>query len=89
MPNWLWRSIAAVSGTVALMALLQWASCTFWVLPRSSALQGQPAGQAHGAPALALGCDDPGTKATAALMALLTTLISLSRQADDRRPDGH
>lgn len=84
MPVWLWRSISAVSGTVALMAVLQWASCTFWIIPKLGPIQTPTAGQQRSTPGLMSGCDDPGGKSVAALMALLTTLISLSRQADDR-----
>lgn len=84
MPNWLWRSIAVVSGTVALVAVMQWASCVFWVLPRLGPLQPPASSQPRNPSAMVAGCDDPGGKSIAALMALLTTLISLSRQADER-----
>jgi hypothetical protein len=81
MPSWLWRSIVAVAGLIALLAVLQWASCTFYVLPRWPVLtQANRAGEA-GAPGPL--CEDAGTRSQAALMALLTTLISLSRQAKE------
>jgi hypothetical protein len=86
MPNWLWRSIASVSATIAALAILQWGACTFWVVPKfwniqtSSALNAK---EKTSQPTQS-GCEDASGRSVAALMALLTTLISLSRQAKDR-----
>jgi hypothetical protein len=86
MPVWLWRSIVGVSGTVALMAMLQWASCTFYVMPMTwpwyAKYRGTAVAEKISLPPV--GCEDIGARSIAALMGLLTTLISLSRQAEDR-----
>jgi len=85
MPTWLWRSIVSVSGTIAVLALLQWSACTFWVVPKFWGLQAtsaQTAKEKTSQPTQS-GCEDAGGRSVAALMALLTTLISLSRQAKE------
>jgi len=81
MPTWLWRSIVAVAGLLALLAVLQWASCTFYVLPRWPALA--HASRSESAAGTGPLCEDAAGRSQAALMALLTTLISLSRQAKE------
>ena len=78
MPSWLWRSIVGVSAAVALLAILQWASCTFSLRPHL-----QPPLAPESAEGRWAGCADSSNRSIAALMALLTTLISLSRQARD------
>jgi hypothetical protein len=86
MPTWLWRSIAAVSGAVALLAVLQWGACTFYVMPKIwpwyARYKGTEVAEQVQLPPI--GCEDSSNRSVSALMALLTTLISLSRQADDR-----
>lgn len=84
MPNWLWKSIIALSAVIALVTTLQWASCRFYVLPsvwpwyaRQSSTE-QPESTDPGL----LGCTDADSKSIAVLMGLLTTLISLSRNAE-------
>jgi hypothetical protein len=77
VPNWLWRSIVGVAAAVALLAMLQWGSCTFYVRPHVL-----PPATENGEGRLT-GCEDSSGRSIAALMALLTTLISLSRQAKD------
>lgn len=86
MPRWLWRSIVGVSATTALLVILQWASCTFYVMPKIWPWYAQYKGTAVGEKIQMppVGCEDASGRSVAALMALLTTLISLSRQADDR-----
>ena len=86
MPAWLWRSIAGVSGTIALLAVVQWGACTFYVMPKIWPWSAQYKGTAttENIQMPPVGCEDASGRSIAALMALLTTLISLSRQADDR-----
>lgn len=81
MPSWLWRTIVAVAALLALLAALQWASCTFYVLPRWPALTQVRRADASAGPGGL--CEDAAGRSQAALMALLTTLISLSRQAKE------
>jgi hypothetical protein len=86
MPKWLWRSIVGVSATTALLVILQWTACTFYVLPKVwpwyARYKGTDVAEQVRMPQV--GCEDASGRSVAALMALLTTLISLSRQADDR-----
>lgn len=86
MPTWLWRSIAGVSATIALLAMVQWGACTFYVMPKIwpwyARYKGTDVAEKVTLPPV--GCEDASGRSIAALMALLTTLISLSRQADDR-----
>lgn len=86
MPLWLWRSIVGVASTTALLVIMQWAACTFYVMPKIwpwyAKYRGTP--QAEKIQMPPVGCEDASGRSVAALMALLTTLISLSRQADDR-----
>ena len=85
MPTWLWRSIVGVSGTIALLSVLQWGSCTFYVMPKIwpwyARYRGTEIGKEVQMPQI--GCEDASGRSVASLMALLTTLISLSRQARD------
>lgn len=86
MPVWLWRSIVGVASTTALLVILQWGACTFYVMPKVwpwyAKYKGTAVAERIEMPAI--GCEDASGRSVAALMALLTTLISLSRQADDR-----
>lgn len=86
MPTWLWRSIVGVSATTCALAILQWGACTFYVMPKVwpwyAKYKGSELSEKVVLPPV--GCEDASGRSVAALMALLTTLISLSRQADDR-----
>ena len=84
MPNWLWRSIVGTAGTISIVAILQWGSCRFYVLPQVWPWYARYVGTEQGSkidPA-PLGCNDVDTRTIAVLMGVLTTLISLSRKAD-------
>ena len=86
MPNWLWRTICGVVGTIALMAIAQWANCAFIVAPRAWPLYEKHAGteKAEKLTPRPAECREAETSSVAVLMALLTTLISLSRGMDER-----
>lgn len=85
MPVWLWRSIVGVASTTALLVIMQWAACMFYVMPKVWPWYAKYKGTTTEEIQMpSLGCDDASGRSVAALMALLTTLISLSRQADDR-----
>jgi hypothetical protein len=83
MPKWLWQSIIGLSVFIALITGGQWLACRFYVLPmvwtefvnkaevNKSKLEMSP-----------VGCIDADSRAITVLMGLLTTLISLSRNAD-------
>ena len=84
MPNWLWRSIVATAAGIAMLAVGQWASCRFYVLPAvwpiyansqltkdGKSLDPQP-----------MGCNDVDARTITVMMGVLTTLISLSRKAE-------
>ena len=87
MPTWLWRTICSVVATIALMAVSQWANCAFIVAPRAWPLYERHAGTQNGEKVTARppACRESETSSIAVLMALLTTLISLSRGMDERR----
>lgn len=84
MPNWLWRSIVAISGTIAVVAVLQWGSCRFLVLPQIWPWYAKQLGTPDGAKIdpSPMGCTDADTRTVTVLMGVLTTLISLSRNAE-------
>ena len=86
MPVWLWRTICSVVATIALMAVAQWANCAFIVAPRAWPLYERHAGtqQSDKVTARPPACRESETSSVAVLMALLTTLISLSRGMDER-----
>jgi hypothetical protein len=86
MPTWLWRSVLAVTATTALLAVAQWGSCTFYVMPKVWPWYAQYKGTDVGEriDPRPMGCDDIGGRSVATLMGLLTTLISLSRRSDER-----
>ena len=84
MPNWLWRSIVGISGAIALVAMLQWGACRFYVLPKVwpalvDSLKPPNGAKLDPAP---MGCNDADARTITVLMGVLTTLISLSRKAD-------
>lgn len=85
MPKWLWRSVVGVTVVTALLAVAQWSSCTFFVMPKVfpwyAKYKGTDVGeQIDPRP---MGCEDVGPRSVATLMGLLTTLISLSRRSDE------
>jgi len=84
MPTWLWRSIVGISASIAMISALQWASCRFYVLPRIWPWYAQYVGTKDGTKIdlTPIGCNDVDARTMAAMMAVLTTLISLSRKAD-------
>lgn len=89
MPNWLWRSIIGVSTAVSILAVGQWASCRFYVLPQLIAISGNnpsegslQSSRAGEAGPGELGCGDVDSRAVGVLMGVLTTLISLSTKTD-------
>lgn len=88
MPNWLWRTICGVVAAIGLLAVAQWANCAFIAAPRAWPLYERHAGTAEGKEigARPPACAESETKAITVLMALLTTLISLSRGMDDKKP---
>ena len=84
MPNWLWRSVVGLSATIALVTVLQWGSCRFYVLPTVWPWYAKYIGtdQNEKIDPAPMGCADSDTRTTTILMGLLTTLISLSRNAE-------
>jgi hypothetical protein len=84
MTNWLWRSIVGCAAAIVLVSTLQWGACRFYVLPTVwpwyAKYVGTPEGeQIDPAP---LGCSDVDARTITVLMGVLTTLISLSRNAE-------
>jgi hypothetical protein len=84
MPNWLWRSIVSVSAVIALVAVMQWGACRFYVLPTIWPWYAKHVGTDQGEriDPSPMGCNDVDTRSITVLMGVLTTLISLSRKAD-------
>lgn len=84
MTTWLWRSIVATAGAIVIISSAQWASCRFYVLPTVwpwySKYVGTPEGEKIDPSPM--GCNDVDARTIAVLMGVLTTLISLSRNAD-------
>ena len=85
MPKWLWRSVVGVSIATAALALAQWASCTFYVMPRVWPWYAKYKGTqvAEQIDAQPMGCEDINGRSVATMMGLLTMLISLSRRSDE------
>ena len=84
VPAWLWRSIVGLSTVIALVTTLQWASCRFYVLPTVWPWYAKYIGteQSEKIDPGPMGCTDADGRSIAVLMGLLTTLISLSRNAE-------
>lgn len=84
MPNWLWRSIVSISAAIAVVAILQWGACRFYVLPTVWPWYAKHVGTEMGdrIDPSPMGCNDVDTRSITVLMGVLTTLISLSRKAD-------
>lgn len=85
MPRWLWRSVVGISLTIVFVAMAQWGACRFYVFPRVwpwyARYIGTPQGKAID-PAPVAGCSDVDSRTITVMMAVLTTLISLSRKAE-------
>lgn len=83
MPNWLWRSILTTAASIMLLTVAQWGACRFYVFPTAwpwyAKYVGTPEGKAIEAQPT---CADSDSRAITSMMAVLTTLISLSRKAD-------
>ena len=83
MPPWLSRSIMATAAVIMLLIMAQWASCRFYVFPTVwpwyAKYVGTPDGKAIDPQPT---CADSDSRTIASMMAVLTTLISLSRKAD-------
>jgi hypothetical protein len=84
MPTWLWRSVVSVCFAISVLSVGQWASCRFYVLPSlwPMYLNGQPAKDGKSIEPPSLGCADVDSRTVAVMMGVLTTLISLSRNAE-------
>lgn len=84
MPTWLWRSVISVSFAISVLSIGQWASCRFYVLPAiwPAYVNNNNAKDNKSFDAQAMGCNDVDARTIAVMMAVLTTLISLSRNAE-------
>lgn len=84
MPNWLWRSIVATSVAIMFVSTAQWASCRFYVLPTIWPWYAKYIGTPEGSKIdpTPMGCSDVDSRTIAVMMGVLTTLISLSRNAE-------
>jgi len=84
MPGWLWRSIVSISGAIAIVSIMQWASCRFYVFPTVWPWYAKYVGTENGSKIdiTPIGCNDVDARTVATMMGVLTTLISLSRKAD-------
>jgi hypothetical protein len=63
------------------MAAAQWGACRFYVLPQVWPWYAKYSGAAE-IDAAPMGCNDVDARTVTVLMGVLTTLISLSRNAD-------
>ena len=84
MPNWLWRAILATAASIMLLSISQWAACRFYVFPIAWPWYAKYVGTPEGekidpAP---MGCADVDSRTITVMMSVLTTLISLSRNAE-------
>ena len=83
MPPWLSRSIMATAAAIMLLTVGQWASCRYYVFPTVwpwyAKYVGTPDGKTIDPQPT---CADSDNRTIASMMAVLTTLISLSRRAD-------
>jgi len=84
MPHHLPRPIAIVAMAIISISAAQWISCRFYVLPTVWPWYARWVGTPQGklidpAP---MGCNDVDTRTITAMMAVLTTLISLSKSSN-------
>lgn len=86
MPNWLWRSVVGIAATTAVLSVAQWMNCALVVAPRQWPFYAKYIGTDAGSKLepRVLGCEDSDNRTIAVMMGLLTTLISLSRQTNDK-----
>lgn len=84
MPTWLWRSVIATSGAIVVISIAQWASCRFFVLPQVWPWYAKWVGTEQGKmiDPQPMGCNDTDARTVTVMMGVLTTLISLSRNAE-------
>lgn len=82
MPVWLWRSIVGTGISIIALALAQWYSCRFYVLPSILPLMSKESAGKGQVDTQLLGCSDTDSKSIAVVVSVLTTLISLSRKAE-------
>lgn len=84
MPTWLQRSVMTLAAVIALTALAQWGACRFYTLPNAWPWYAKYVNTAEGSKIdiTPLGCNDVDNRTIAVLMGVLTTLISLSRNAE-------
>lgn len=84
MPTWLWRSIIGISLSITVLSGAQWASCRFYVLPQIWPWYAKYVGTPEGEKIdpSPMGCSDVDSRTIAVMMGVLTTLISLSRNAE-------
>jgi hypothetical protein len=84
MPNWLWRSVVGTSAAIVVLSMLQWGSCRFYTLPKVLPWYARYVGTPQSKPIdpTPLGCNDTDARTITVMMGVLTTLISLSRNAE-------
>lgn len=84
MTNWLWRSIVSTAAAIVLVSTVQWASCRFYVLPTVWPWYAKYVGtpESEKIDPAPMGCSDVDSRTITVLMGVLTTLISLSRNAE-------
>lgn len=83
MTNWLWRSIVGTAAAIVLVSAVQWGACRFYVIPSMWPWYAKYVGTAEGEriDPTPLGCTDVDSRTITVMMGVLTTLISLSRNA--------
>jgi hypothetical protein len=83
MTNWLWRSIVGTATAILLVSVLQWGACRFYVLPNVWPWYAKYVGtsESENIDPAPLGCTDVDSRTITVMMGVLTTLISLSRNA--------
>lgn len=84
MTNWLWRSIVGTAMAILLVSAIQWGACRFYVLPTIWPWYAKYVGTPEGEKIdpTPMGCADVDTRTITVMMSVLTTLISLSRNAE-------
>lgn len=82
MPNWLARTIICVVGTSAILAVISWASCTFYVGPQLFQLYVRTDGRLP--TRTPDSCRAPSEHAQTTLSGLLATLLALRQSPPER-----
>ena len=84
MTNWLWHSIVGTATAILLVSAIQWGACRFYVLPTIwhwyAKYVGTP--ESEKIDPEPMGCTDVDARTITVMMSVLTTLISLSRNAE-------